>query len=183
MSSSSFPPALLLALTLVGIIGVVGVWIAVFLLRGKSAALRHWLWLLALSAPLFALPLAWPHAPRIRLPILPERLQVAQSSLWNTNSISNIKAENIRQYAENDRLHDLKKYKISQGYFKISFNPWWVFWFAGATVVMLRIVISHIQVRRLLEADCAPGSEGIDSPAWTPQGNPTVLVRPMRLLK
>lgn len=61
ISISTSTPWLLLTLAIVSTGSVGLAWMTTFIFRGKAAALRHFLWVLALSAPLLALPMAWLH--------------------------------------------------------------------------------------------------------------------------
>ena len=155
----SLPRALpILAEVSTGAVGLI--WVVTLLLRKKSAALRHFLWLLAVCAPLLAMPLAWVH-PRIAIPILrPTQVRDHAEDL----TIENVGAQpgalsgpvrgtstEAAPMPMGESGHELK----------MSMNPWIAVWLAGMAIVVIRMLRSELAIRRLLVSKCSPAPEAL----------------------
>ena len=138
--------------------GAVGVaWIVSLFLRKKSAALRHLVWLLALLAPLLALPLGWAHT-RIDLPVLPPSL--SQAPIADITPDDRAEPPRALFPIGGDSVIS-SPLSSSPAWFDKStlpFNLWTAAWLLGAAVVLARILISQGWVRHLVRNNCEPAS-------------------------
>ena len=152
-------PSAVVVLAVASTVAVGLAWLAAQVWRRKSAALRHLFWLLALAAPLAALPLLWVHA-RIAVPILPATAaefheldfsaenwrDLPLSSTGDGGSVATSSASSP------DWLHQ-------SGSHILSFNLWATAWLIGGGLILLRLLFSHLRVRRLVRVSCSPGPE------------------------
>ena len=162
MSPLTSIPERLFTLAGVSTAAVALAWLVTLLLRRKSAALRHFFWLLALSAPLLALPLGLMHA-RIAIPILPHSLELASTD--DLASQSEI-APSSSAFNNGDQIsaaatHALSTAPVAQHEFVLPFSPWIAVWFFGAVIIIIRILFSQMRVRRLIQNGCSPGPEAL----------------------
>src|SRR5271155_1689286 len=139
MNTTALLPLPLLTLAVASTAAAGLAWITACFLRRKSAALRHLLWLLALSAPLLALLLEWPRVPRIPLPILPpshEQMPAYQSYSENRDAIPSSVPVVVEHTAADTGVPGPAPQPAWQHKFDMPLNPWWAVWLAGAVLVM-----------------------------------------------
>ena len=159
MNTSTALPELLLTLISISTVAVVLVRIGTSFLRRKSAALRHFLWLLALSAPLVAPPLAWMHA-RIVIPLLPpvvEQLSSHDSILENQTAFQPSAPVGTDRISAVSIHSQVSAPQAQSNKFVLPFNPWFGIWLFGATLIIVRIVVSQARVKRSVNEECSPG--------------------------
>ncbi len=152
-------PELPTGLALVSTSAVAVAWVVTSALRKRSAAFRHFLWLLALAAPLVALPLMGMHA-QIAIPILsPSRATETPVILAELHS----PLFSLEKAPRSD-LRAKPSIQPAPGLLEVPIellNPWILGWFLGAGIMTGRILLSYLRVRRLLGEGCAVGPEGL----------------------
>jgi ankyrin repeat protein/beta-lactamase regulating signal transducer with metallopeptidase domain len=144
---AGFPP-LLLVLTLASTTAVSLAALAALLLRRHSAALRHFLWLLALATPLVALPLYRFH-PYLDLKVLPPApIRIAPA--LPANDPAPLQITPPESSPANAPLPPPPTLPTQLIFLIESWNPWLVAWTLGALIIAARILLAHAHVRRLL---------------------------------
>jgi beta-lactamase regulating signal transducer with metallopeptidase domain len=147
MNIPASPPGFLIILGSVSTGAVALAWTLALIFRAKSAAFRHFLWLLAFAAPLLALTIAPLHT-RISLPILPCVAKSAPAPAFQAAGRPPLapplqgidQAPDTPRPLPRPRLRDLV----------LSVNPWWAIWLLGALFEVVRICLSHMRLRRLV---------------------------------
>jgi beta-lactamase regulating signal transducer with metallopeptidase domain len=151
-------PNLLLILACVSTGAVCLAWIATLILRKASAALRHYLWLLAVSVPLSAFPLAWLHLqialPVLRAPGVQHAIPAFKPDDEAPPSPASAPSQGIQvpiidahaptgDHTESVRL-------------TLSLNLWWLIWSCGVLFSIGRILVSQMRLRRLVGRHSSP---------------------------
>ena len=154
--SSSFPDWLR-ALAGVSTAAVGLAWVATLCLRRQSAALRHLVWLLALCAPLLALPLGWLH-PRVNLAILPRSSERGPTPGGAAKPSAALPPA---EFPAADAVTAARSFHPAaspdfRSRFRLPVTLATGVWLFGAVVVGLRLLLAHLRLQRLVHASSSP---------------------------
>ena len=146
---AGFPP-LLLVLALASTTAVSLAALAAAALRRHSAALRHFLWLLALATPLVALPLYWFH-PYLELKVLsPAPIHVAPALPLPAHDLAPLQITPPESSPAKALLPPPPALPTQLLHLIESCNPWLAAWTLGALIIAARLLLAYAHVRRLL---------------------------------
>lgn len=158
MSFSTVFPGFLLTIASVSTVSVCLACISTLLLRKSSAALRHFLWLLALFVPLFALPFAGMNH-RVAIPLLPSSLahfaplpSAQPASTGLTASPGSHQVAVVQNSAASSKSGPGRS---------LTMNLWLVGWLLGSAVFLVRQLLSHAKLRRLIHESGHPASTSL----------------------
>lgn len=157
MLSMSFPFTLIL-LACVSSAAVAVAWTATLVLHRKSAALRHFIWLLALAVPLAAAVLAVMNL-RLSIPILPVVRAPMASTDFGQRSQPILPLLLASDGDQKLAAHPRSGSGVERIKLTLPFNPWIAAWLCGVILFIARIGGSQIRVRFLIRTGCSPGPE------------------------
>lgn len=153
MEISTSIPWLLSVLTFASLGATASAWVLIRLFGGQSSAFRHFLWFMALSVCLLAMPLAWKH-PRIILPVLHVPMPEAKAKAVEHTSSKELLPLTQQDFPAaksvptNEPKPEAARSLGEKSSSLIQVNLWWAMWISGAIFCFVPVLRSHLRVLR-----------------------------------